>query len=272
MKVKHLGLVFSVFILSCGGMRGLYDGERSDMLQQSLQGEQILRDSIMTHLPQAIQKYLRVSGHVGKPIPYNCEIHWKESFIKLKRDAEWGELNIEQFNSVQPIGRISFMEFDSMPVKGRDIYIGGYGEMKGKLFNLLTVVEGSGPEISQSAMIVAFAEFPIIPGYVFSKNVVWDTIDSVTVRATLQESGFSVTGLFHFDEEGLYKRFETNDRFFHNEDGVNENFPYTTVIHSYQEQGDLLIPHEMSAVWNLPNEDFEYFKGSLDRLEFNVNE
>jgi len=211
-----------------------------------------------------------VSGYMGKPVPFNCEVHWSESFIKLKPENEWGGLNTTQFNSIDPIGRISFMKFASMPLKGRDIYIDGQGEMKGKLVNLFTVVEGSGPEVSQSAMITAFAEFPIITGYLLESDIEWMTVDSNTVSAKLSEGGFEVTGYFHFDEQGFYRRFETNDRFYANPEGGFEKIPYKILIHSYKEQGDLMIPESMSAHWNLPESDFKYFKGKLDRLEFNI--
>lgn len=272
MKAKHLSILVLVVLYSCTGMRGMYDNERASMVQRSIQDEIFFTDSLIADLPEQIQRHLSVSGYMGRPVPFNCEIHWQESFIKLKPEDEWGRLNTDQFNSVNPIGRISYMEFESMPVKGRDIYLDGYGEMKGKLLNLITVVEGAGPEISQSAMITAFAEFPLVPGYLLLESVAWDSVDSNTVKATLQEGGFTVSGLFHFDDQGLYRRFETNDRFYSDSEGVTMNIPYTISIQSYQKQGDLMVPDSLNAVWNLPDGDYEYFKGRLKRLEFNVFE
>lgn len=272
MKAKHLSILVIIVLYSCTGMRGMYDSERASMVQRSIQDESVFTDSLIAGLPEPIQRYLNVSGYMGEPVPFNCEVHWRESFLKLKPKDEWGELDTDQFNSVNPTGRISYMEFESMPVKGRDIYLDGYGEMKGKLFNLITVVEGSSPEIAQSAMITAFAEFPIVPGYLLLDTVVWETLDSSTVKATLQEGGFRVSGLFHFDDEGLYRRFETNDRFYSDSEGVTMNIPYTISIQSYQKQGDLMVPDSLNAVWNLPEGDYEYFKGRLKTLQFNVLE
>lgn len=272
MKPKHLTLLFLSVFISCSGMRGVYDGERASMVKRSQREQVILTDSLIANLPAPIQKHLRVCGYVGSPVPFNCEIIWRESFLKLKPENDWGQLDTEQFNSVNPIGRISFMKFHSMPLKGRDIYLDGYGEMKGKLLDLITVVEGSGPETSQSAMITSFAEFPFIPGYLLQNYIEFHALDSNTVEATLTEGGMTVVGIYHFNDEGFYSKFETSDRFYADPDGSFRKVPYTINIMSYQNQSGIMIPDSLNAVWNLPGGNFEYFKGRLKGLDFNVSE
>jgi hypothetical protein len=90
-----------------------------------------------------------------------------------------------------------------MPFLGRDIYRDGYGEMKGKLFNLFRIVFANNKETAQSALITVFCEFLFIPGYILSPNVEWESLSENSVHAALTDNGIVVSGVFYFDENGF---------------------------------------------------------------------
>lgn len=231
----------------------------------------ILTEERMNGFPELIRNYLKICGYVNKPIPVNARIRWTASFLKMSPDKDWNEMDYEQFNSVDPIGRIAFMKFLKMPVTARDIYYQGYGEMHGKLFNLFRIVFDNSREVGQSALLTAFSESFFIPGYLFSENIKWEPVDRLTLAGTVEDHGIRVKGIFHFDESGLMRLFETEDRFYVNGKEPPRKVRFTIRADTYQLQGDLKIVEDVRVTWHLPEQDYEYFRGKVKSVEYDIN-
>jgi hypothetical protein len=259
------------FLTGCSTMKKTYIKERKELLEQNKSSEiKVFSEELVKDLPELIKKYLSVCGYMNTPVPINANVYWSESYIKLKPEKEWGKLQTIQFNSVNPIARISYMRFLSMPLHARDIYRDGFGEMKGKLFNLFSVVFDNSKETAQSVLGTTFCEFLFIPGYVLSPNVEWVSLNENSVRATLTDNGFVISGVFHFDENGLFRHFETDDRNYYIRKNTYKKVKFSAVVDSYKNQGNIKIAERVKVMWHLPEGDYEYYKGVIDRIEFNV--
>jgi hypothetical protein len=243
---------------------GLLSGNKPD-------DQQVFTDGLVSGLPGPLKRYLGACGYMNTSIPRNADIFWSESAIKLSPDKEWGRLKTVQFNSVDPIGRVAYMKFIKMPVAGRDLYRDGYGEMKGKLLGIFRIIFDNGRETAQSVLITTFCEFLLIPGYLLSKNVTWEEVDTKTVLGTLSEHGMKVEAIFRFNDEGLLTSVETGDRYYSEGKGAHKKVRFSALIDSYKRQGAILIPEKMRAVWHLPEGDYEYFRGTIDRVTYNVH-
>jgi len=257
----------------CRPMKTVFERERSGEICLVKPGNEheMFTEQVIQHLPEPIKKYLRVCGYINEPIMYNADVVWEECFIKLKPGKEWSRLETRQYNSVQPLARFAYMKFLSMPVAGRDSYHNGIGEMKGKLFNLFPIINGRGKEVSQSSLITIFCEFLFIPGYILQDYVKWESVDTKTARATLYDKEFIVSGIFHFDNEGFFLRFETEDRYYTDEKGKYTMTRFSAIVDSYQTIDEILIPQNVTVVWHLPAGDYEYFMGTIKNINFNVN-
>jgi len=254
-------------------MKKTFDKERKELLYRNKSSEmKIFSEETVSHLPEQIRKYLSVCGFMNTPVPVNADVFWSESQIKLSPEKAWSELQTVQFNSVNPVARISYMRFLSMPVHARDIYRDGYGEMKGKLFNLFSIICDNNKEIAQGVMLVAFCEFLIIPGYILSANVVWESLTENSVRGTLTDNGITVSGIFYFDTNGFYTHFETDDRFYSVGKKKYRKEKWSVAVESYKNQGSIKIAEKIKVMWHFPEGDFEYFKGVFDKIVFNVSE
>jgi hypothetical protein len=254
-------------------MLKVYERERREAIARSragLRGEQFFTEQALSHLPAPVQKYFHATGYLDKPVMYNAEVIWKDSYIKLQPGKPWQQLKTRQFNSVNPLARIAYMKFLTMPVAGRDIYQSGQGEMKGKLLNLFTIINGRGRDVSQAALITVFCEFLFIPSYALQDYVTWEDIGGNAVRARLVDHDFDVTGQFYFDDEGLFTRFETWERPY--EKDPRSKVKFSAVVDGYQTMGDTRIPYKVSIVWHLPDGDYEYYKGTIDRILCNVSQ
>ena len=267
-------LAITISMVVCTTMKKTFEKERIEEIRKSDSANVIepLTEEKIKDIPEPIKKYLRKCGYVNKSIVFNADVFWKESYIRLKPDKDWTELTTKQFNSVKPISRIAYMEFKTMPVTGRDIYRNGQGNMNGKLFNLIPIINGKGKEVSQSSLITIFCEFLFIPGYIMQDYVKWEYLDEKTVRATVFDEGFIVTGIFHFDNEGLFSRFETEDRYYTDEKGKYAKTSFSAIVDSYQTQDSIIIPEKVRIVWHLKNGDYEYYKGTISKIVINVAE
>lgn len=246
-------------------------GEAISQLKSHLKID-ILTNEKLASLPKAIQKHFILSGFVGKPIAMNADVIWEESFIKLKPNQNWKPLETLQFNSVSPIMRTAFMRVKKMFFTGKDLYKNGQGSMKGKILKFFTVINAEGQKISQAALITSFCEMMLLSGYAFQNYIHWQQVNEHTVNAQLTDHNFKVEGTFHFDKEGKFEYFETNDRFFDTGNGTYQKKKFMAKIHSYKKLGNFYQPENISVCWQLNNGNYEYYKGKIARIDYNVTQ
>ncbi len=255
-------------------MKKQFDKERTkeiNQLHQHFKNEILIYEKL-TVLPKPIQKHFRLCGFLGKPIAMNADIIWKNSFIRLKPNQDWKPLYTLQFNSVNPIMRIAFMKVTKMFFTGKDFYKNGQGTMKGRIFKLFTVIDAKGKEISQSALITSFCEMMLLSGYAFQKYVEWKEIDDHTVQGILTDQNFRVSGFFHFDEEGKFEYFESYDRYFDKGNGNFEKKKFIAKINSYKKVNNYYQPEKVSVSWILNDNEYKYYKGTIERIEYNTTQ
>jgi hypothetical protein len=68
----------------------------------------------------------------------------------------------------------------------------------------------------------------------------------------------------------MFTRFETEDRNYSTGKNKYRKVIFSDFVESYKMQGDIKINGKVKVVWNLPEGDFEYYKGIVDRIDFNV--
>lgn len=272
MKIVPILFVLLIFT-SCASMKKVFIKDKSEFLERNKSCEtELFTEELIKDLPEPLKKYLRVCGYINTPVPVNANVYWTESWLKLSPEKDWGELHTSQFNSVKPIGRVAYMKFTSMPVAARDLYRDGYGEMNGKLFNLIKVVFDNSKQAAQSSLITTFCEFMFIPGYLLLDNVKWEQLDEYSVRGTLADNGFNVTGIFYFNNDGLFTHFETDDRYYTTGKNTYMKVKFSAIVDRYKKQDKLTICEKVKIIWHLPEGDYEYYKGIIDRIEFNVSD
>jgi len=264
---------FICLFINCSGMKKVYINDRAELLARTQEKEPaVFTEALIEQLPEPIKRHLSLCGYMNTPVPVNANVYWSESWLRMSPEKDWVKLHTSQFNAVKPIGRVALMKFETMPVAARDLYCDGYGEMNGKLLNLIRVVFDNSKETAQSALITVFCEFMFIPGYLLVDNVTWEELSPNAVKGTLIDNGIEVIGVFYFDEEGLFSHFMTEDRYYTIGKNQYKKVKFTAAVDSYKMQGNLKVCEKVKIVWHLPEGDFEYYKGIIDRIEVNVNE
>jgi hypothetical protein len=266
-------ILIAMLSTSCKPVKKIFEGDLKENFQNSAGTEKVLTESDIGHLPEPVQRYFQHCGFIGKHVPMNAEVVWAESFIRMKPKCKWMKLKTKQFNSVEEPFRIAYMKawmFGLIPFDGRDIYAHGHGHMYGKVASLFIVFDEKEPEITQSALIIILAEALLVPGYALQEYISWEPIDAYTAKARLVHKGMDVSGVFYFNETGEMIRFETNDRYYLHPETGNVLTRFSAEVGDYKQQNDLRIPGSLLAIWHLDEGRYEYWKGNIAEVRYNI--
>lgn len=232
-------------------------------------GASVGSEAQRSSLPEPVQRYLSMAGFDHRPLPKAGEVVWKESRIKFGPDKPWTSLKTLQFNATPSPVRMAYMTtkmFGLLPFEGRDLFADGQGHMLGKIAGLFPVFDDRTQEISQSGVVTVLAELFLVPGYLTAPYVKWEAVDDTTVKARLSDHGLAGEGVFTFSPQGEVMTFVSDDRYYANPKGGNERQRWTAYCENYIEKDGFRFPSTVRAVWNLPEGDFEYWNGTIDRV------
>ena len=201
----------------------------------------------------------------------NARITWDEASMRLGKGKGWTNVRMEQFNAVEDPARLVFLHARMggfLPFNGRDKYQDGHGHMLIRAMGLIKVADTKSRHMDQSALATFLAEILWLPSAALQPYVRWDHIDGLTARATITHGGNTASGVFRFDDAGDFLSFETGDRW---QDG-KEDAPIPWIIRASEPRdlGGFRLSTEYTATWREPGGDFEYFRGRLGMIEYNV--
>jgi len=255
-------------------MKNLYLSEvRKELTMYSNSKTDIITERDIAALPEPVQKYFRHCGYLGKEKMINAEVEWKDVYIKMSADKKWISLDCYQFNSVPEPTRIVYMKSSILgvfPFEGRDKYQDGHGNMLIKLLKIIKVADAKGKEMDESALVTILAETLIIPTYALQDYIKWYAIDSNTVKALIKYNGTEVSGLFYFNEQGEIIRFQTDDRYYSEKGTKYKKVKWSGVLGNYIEKNGIKFPSDFRAIWHNEEGDFEYFKGTIADIKYNI--
>lgn len=270
--MKYKLILFAMaFFCSCISPKRLYINEVDQFKKEVNPSRSVFTNDDFAHLPVPVKRFFDVCGFIGKPKYEYVEIVWNSSEIMMRPNQRWLRLKTFQHNFVTEPSRLAYMRANMLgfiPFEGRDKYHNGNGHMYGLLGKIIKIFDAKDPEIAQGAAIVVLSESLLIPSFAIQPYIQWESVDDFTAKARFVHKGVDVGGTFHFNELGEYIRFTTNERPYSLPKGGYEIQPYTIEIRSYQPQGDTKVAREVSAIWNLPEGDFEYWRGVIKEFKY----
>lgn len=257
-------------------MKNLYLSEVGKELAKYSNSEKgIITESDITSLPKPVQKYFHYCGYSGKEKMVNAQTEWKDVYFKMAPNKKWMKLECYQFNSVAEPIRIVYMKSKILgifPFEGRDKYQDGHGNMLAKLLKFIKVVDAKSKEMDESALVTVLAEALIVPTYALQSYIKWDEIDSNTAKAVINYNNSKVCGLFYFKDNGEFIRFETHDRYYSENGKEYKKVKWAAVVDNYTEKNGIKIPSVMKGIWHTDEGHYEYFRGTINNISFNISE
>ena len=149
--------------------------------------------------------------------------------------------------------------------KAVDTFAEGHGRMHVRLLGLIDLVDAQGPELDQGALMRWFNETIWFPHVWATGLISWQPVDDISAVASLECHGQTVEAEFRFDPDGRVVDFVA-DRY-RDVDGEYELRPWSTPITGYSSFDGIELPSRGSAVWALPDRDFEYIQLEINSIE-----
>ncbi|MFZ5941425.1 MAG: DUF6544 family protein [Bacteroidota bacterium] len=265
MRTLAIATLVPLLLTGCRQVKKIYHDDSSRVLEQpSLTAGRIITENDLEALPEPVQKYLRLTGMVGKPLYLKGEFAFKGGF-RMSRNQGWMKVRTLQVNDYETMTRVFYMKARMMGIftaRGRDLYRDGTGNMLIKLTPFITLFDVKGPEMDQSALVTLLNDITLVPTAMLSPKISWEAVDSLTARATVSDHGLTVSGTFIFNEKGEIVDFWSDDRYQTGNDGA-KNLRWSTPFSNYQAIGAYTLPLTGSGVWHEKDGLFEYARFTL---------
>lgn len=227
-------------------------------------------------LPAPVQRYFRAVLKEGQPLVAAVSVEHTGTFNMSETGEQW-----KPFKSTQRVvtrrpgfvwdARIRMAP--AMAVHVHDAYVAGQGILTAKLFGLLTVMkQPNTPELAHGEFMRFFAEAAWYPTALLpSQGVAWEAIDDNQARATLSDGIATVTLVFQFDDKGLISSVSSDGRY-REVDGELVATPWQGRFWNYELQDGMLIPLDGEVAWLLPEGPKPYWRGRIQRIEYEYAE
>jgi hypothetical protein len=228
----------------------------------------------LADLPAPVIRYFEFALAPGRPLIRTARIEHSGEF-RSGLDAPWAPFTSVQHFSSDPPGFVwdAAIRMGPMPpiltVRVRDGYFQGTGSMQARIASLIPVVNAQGgKELAAGALQRYLAESVWFPTALLPrKGLTWEPIDDSSARATLTDSGVSVSLEFRFGEEGEIVGIYTPARF-RDVNGTPVPTPWEGSFRSYGRVGGMMVPREGEVAWILPEGRLSYWRGQIVRVEY----
>lgn len=226
----------------------------------------------LENLPPPVQHYFHAVLKEGQPLVAAVSVEHTGTFNMSETGEQWKPFKSTQRVITQRPGFVWDALIGMAPAMNvfvHDAYVVGEGVLTAKLFGLLTVMEQpSTPELVQGELMRFFAEGVWYPTALLpSQGVVWEAIDDTQASATLTDGTTTVKLVFQFDAQGLISAVRSDGRY-RAVDGVPVATPWQGRFWDYQLRDGMLIPLEGEVAWLLPAGPKPYWRGRIQRIEY----
>ncbi len=222
-------------------------------------------------LPAAVRNYIIYSGSVGKPRIQSFRAIL-DAQIRQDRVATWIALRIEQYNRIDPLTRLFYMngKMKGLPVGGYHRFKEGHANMDIRLFSLFRVQYQEGKEMDIAETVTFFNDLCILaPGALVSKKIKWEEIDALRIKAIYTEDGIGIEAILFFNEQHQLISFESDDRYYSAKGTGPQKVKWVTPVSDYKDYHGYRLASRGEAVWHFPEGPLAYIRVDLRDIRYN---
>jgi hypothetical protein len=213
-------------------------------------------------------------GAVGRPKVHNLRAVFSGD-MKRTTKANWMEIRSQQYDFFDDPARFFFINsrLFGIPFDGLHIYSGNGATMQIRVASLFQVVDAKGEKMNRSETVTFFNDMCLLaPSTLIDKNIRWETVDSVSVKATFTNRENTVSATLHFNDLGELTNFISDDRFQSGDGKTYVPHRWSTPIEDYREFDGRRVGAYGEAVWHMPEGDFTYARFRLKEIDYNSDD
>ncbi len=246
--------------------------ETAQMLARSKTSQtRIVSEQMILDLPIIVQKWLLNSGMVGNEFIKSVFLEQDAQLLLKPEQKEWNNAKAVQYFTIEPPAfnwSVSLKINPLINVVGRDKFESGKGEMTIKLLSLIPVINARNNEkVNQATLQRYLAEIVWFPSAAISPYINWETIDDNSAKATMNYNETKGSGVFHFDENGNFKKFIAM-RYKDAKD--TEPTEWIVTATKSELRNGINIPVETKVDWKLDSGDWTWLKLKITNIKYNV--
>jgi hypothetical protein len=224
----------------------------------------------LEELPAPVRRYLYLAlGTRGQTVR-TVRLRHGGTF-RPKFDGQWLPIRGEQYFTADPPGFIWWGRVRLGPglwVDARDRSVRAVGSMLVSAESSFTLADAAGPELDRGALHRLLGEMTWFPTALLDDRYVsWSAIDDRRAQAILRLNGREVAGVFEFTADGLPARFSAS-RYRDLGGGHAVLTPFSGEYGDYRHAAGLLVPHEVTACWQVDGQRIPYALFEVERLDY----
>jgi hypothetical protein len=240
--------------------------------------ESLITEADLAALPEVVQRYLRFMRVLDRPRDWSFRGQWSGRF-RMSPTEVWLPCEALSYVSRLAVARIFHMSLrlrGFLPVLVRDTYLEGRGQMLGRVMDLVTVVDETGPELDLGELVTYLNDAILLaPSMLLGPEVKWTAVDDASFDVALSDRGRTVLARVEVDADGAPLDFATTDRFVHDPTQPGAAMiraRWRTPVLGWQVTDGRPLPTRARALWELPAGPFAYADFHLDpqTAAFNV--
>ncbi|MFZ5629506.1 MAG: DUF6544 family protein [Spirochaetota bacterium] len=268
--VAFAGIVF--FLIETRGLRTHYDAAVARMQQTTPARVGVVTSSDIAHLPPIVQKYLAVTGSLGREKIRNFRVTW-DGALRSDAHAPWMSAVMLQENFFEDYSRDFYLTafMKGLPVSVWHSYQEQHATMQVKIASLFPIVDLRGEELTTAETVTLFNDMCLLaPAALVDKRISWRAIDALQAEATFTNGKYRIRAVLKFRENGELVDFISDDRYYLTADNKLRRERWSTPLSEYREFAGRRVVSRGEAVWHLKEGSFAYGKFVLKSIEYNV--
>lgn len=265
------GAVYGFAAYGPVSFRAQYRGAVNARLAGEALPQSVVTEQDIAHLPDPVQRYLRVTGALGQPRIQHFRATWRGR-IRANPDDPWMPFTAEQVSFIDRPARYFLMDAKrgGLPVGVLHVFENERAAMRVRLLSLYPLTNASGPDLDRAETVTLFNDLCLLaPGALIDPAIQWDPIDASSVRAYYTIGDNTISATLLFNDVGELVDFTSDDRLAASADGSFAPRKFSTPVQEYGSFGERRVMTNGEGWWRSADGDFAYIEMELLDLEVN---
>lgn len=235
--------------------------------------QKVVTEADLGSLPEPVQRYLRRSAVVGRPLVNDFRATWTGR-IRSDASSPWMSFTADQLDIVDTPRRFFWMDarMKGLPVDVLHVFDDDGATMRVRLLSVRSMVDAAGPVLTRAETVTLFNDICCYaPSALISPDISWDPVDAFTATAHFNLLANTVTAELRFDDDGDLVDFVSDDRSATSTDGRNFTpLRWSTPLREYAQVGPARVPTRTDVRWQPDSGDWTYGEFELTSLTYNT--